>query len=116
MNYTIGEDRFNKFVLDYISEEYIPDYGWLSHDEYKTEIRNFKSYEFSVNDRVLFIYYGDTKNLHIFHDINDSLTLMFGKLWIPILKKWFTDNTGLEIKKINTTIFQDGLFKVIPIH
>ena len=32
--------------------------------------------------------------------VRNELTSLFGDKWVPIFKRWFEDNSGLEVREI----------------
>lgn len=106
MKYKIDIERVNQVILDYISEEYVPDYGWSSDYNYKEDIKIWGEVEFNVNDNVSYSYhksfYGYNNILIINRKIVDRLTRMFGDLWISVFANWFTKNTSLPIQSVGT--------------
>ena len=106
MKYQIDIERLNSIILEYISDEYIPDYGWLTSREYKEDIKIWGEIEFYVNDRSSYSYHksfrGHNNILIIDRQIVDRLTRMFGNIWIPVFTNWFSDNTSLPIQSVGT--------------
>jgi len=111
MKYNIGLEKLNSVILDYISEEYIPDYGWGEQNDYKELIQNFGETEFYVDDYISFVYkdrfMGHEKILLIRSEITNRLSSMFSNLWVPVFKKWVMDNTGIKINVVASTHY-DG--------
>ena len=107
MKYQIDKQRLNDLILEYISDEYVPDYGWGDQNYYKEGIQNFGEVEFYINDYISFVYkdrfMGHEKILLIRGEIANRLTLMFSNLWVPVFKKWVMDNTGIKINVVAST-------------
>lgn len=106
MKYLIDKQRLNDLILEYISEEYVPDYGWTSDYNYKEDIKIWGEVEFYVNDISCYSYHKSFKGynniLVINNGIVDRLTKMFGNLWIQVFAEWFTKNTSLPIIWVGT--------------
>ena len=87
----------------------ILDYNWgpKLHNLYKEEVKKYGIYEFSINDEYLYAYLGEWDGydylytLVISQWVNKELTLLFGDKWIPVFKKWFEYNSGLEVREID---------------
>jgi len=103
-----GED-LNEFIYQYLKEEYHPDYNWGPelHDFYRNDVNEHGSYDFEVNDLFAYAYLGEWDGydylyaLVITKWVNNGLTLLFGDKWIPVFKRWFEDNSGLEVRDID---------------
>jgi hypothetical protein len=103
-----GED-LNEFIYQYLKEEYYPDYNWGPelHDFYRNDVNEHGSYDFEVNDLFAYAYLGEWDGydylyaLVITKWVNNGLTLLFGNKWIPVFKRWFEDNSGLEVRDID---------------
>lgn len=103
-----GED-LNEFIYQYLKEEYYPDYNWGPelHDFYRDDVNKHGSYDFEVNDSFAYAYLGAWDGYDYLYTlvitkwVNNELTLLFGDKWIPVFKKWFEDNSGLEVKDID---------------
>ena len=106
MKYLIDKQRLDDLILEYISEEYVPDYGWGDWYNYKEDIDIWGEVEFYVNDVSRYSYYKSFKGynniLVIRKGIVDKLTDMFGNLWVPVFANWFSENTSLPIQSVGT--------------
>lgn len=109
MDYTIGENRLNKFIWDYLDKNYYPDYMWGDDDDkdfYKREVDKFGFITFPVNDGIAYEYFNDeefypeVKVLKVYAEIEDNLDRFFGNFWVPVFVKWFEHNTGLEVETL----------------
>jgi hypothetical protein len=106
MKYTIPESKVNQIIYDYIKERYYPDYNWGPelHDFYRKDVKKHGAYDFTVNDKLAYRYYGEYDGydylylLEVEDWIANELTSIFNDLWIPVFIKWFEDNSGLEVK------------------
>jgi hypothetical protein len=112
MKYIITESRLERAIIEYLNDNFYPDYGWA--DTYQKEIDKFGAVEFFINDIDSYIYYGcnygledelHLKNhgcplLSIYPRISQQLNGLFGDIWKPIFKKWFEENTGLKVNQI----------------
>jgi hypothetical protein len=106
-----GED-LDEFIYKYLKENLYPDYNWSPEDEpLKQQIkRNIKSYgtqTFYIDDVDAYSYFGEWDGYDYLYlvVINkwviEELTSLFGDKWIPTFKRWFEDNSGLEVKEID---------------
>ena len=106
MKYQIDKQRLNDLILEYISDEYVPDYGWVSSYNYKEDIKIWGEVEFYVNDISSYSYHKSFKGynniLVISNRIVDNLTKMFGNMWIPVFANWFSTNTSLPTQSVGT--------------
>ena len=112
MKYIITESKYNDIVTKYLNDRIYPDYGWISTDDYESEINAFGYIDFHINDKRGYSYYDryskqgtvhqqmDVKFLIILPWLNKELTDFFSLRWKPIFKEWFETNTGLEVGDI----------------
>jgi hypothetical protein len=105
----LNEKDHNKFIYQYLTENYYPDYNWGPelHDFYREDIEKYGVYDFPIDDRYAYTYLGEWDGydylytLAVHEWLNKELTSLFGDKWIPIFKKWFENNTGLEVREID---------------
>ena len=106
MKYLIDKQRLDDLILEYISEEYVPDYGWGDWYNYKEDIDIWGEVEFYVNDVSSYSYHKSFKGynniLVIRNRIVGKLTKMFGNMWISVFANWFSENTSLPIQSVGT--------------
>ena len=111
--YIISESRLDKLIYEYLDENYTPDTGWLAPVHYKRYIDRSGSYEFIVDDKVAFALVGKSKNKVLFPIPNTlllwehteaKLSDWFGNMWKPVMVRWFEDNTGLQVKELDSGI------------
>jgi len=119
MKVLIKESRLEKAVFEYLDAEFTPDYGW--DETTQLGVDKWGDAVFFINDVDSYIYYGCNANagpedelfasygrLHnykcplllIYPTVGRRLTLMFGDVWKPIFKKWFENNTGLQVSQL----------------
>lgn len=106
MKYIIPESKVNQIIYDFIKDRYYPDYNWGPelHDFYREDVKKHGSYDFEVNDKLAYRYYGEYDGydylylLEVEEWIANELSAIFNDLWIPVFIKWFEDNSGLEVK------------------
>jgi hypothetical protein len=106
MKYIIPESKINQIIYDFIKDRYYPDYNWGPelHDFYRKDVKKHGAYDFMVNDKLAYRYYGEYDGydylylLEVEDWIANELTSIFNDLWMPIFIKWFEDNSGLEVK------------------
>ena len=127
MKVVITESRLESLIIDYLNDSYYPDYGWKGNSKsdigYQDEVDKWGDVLFFVDDRESYIYYGCNANagpedeffagyghlhnyecplLSIYPYMSQRLDSAFGDIWKPIFKKWFEDNTGLEVTQLTT--------------
>ena len=105
----LNEEDLNEFIYQYLTENYYPDYNWGPelHDFYREDVEKYGFYQFSTNDKYGYVYLGEWDGydylytLVISEWVNKELTPLFGNKWIPVFKRWFEDNSGLEVREID---------------
>ena len=127
MKVLITESRLKSLIIDYLNDSYYPDYGWKGNSKsdigYQDEVNKWGDIVFFVDDQESYIYYGCNANagpedeffagyghlhnyecplLSIYPYMSQRLDSAFGDIWKPIFKKWFEDNTGLEVTQLTT--------------
>ena len=127
MKVVITESRLESLIIDYLNDSYYPDYGWKGNSKsdigYQDEVNKWGDIVFFVDDQESYIYYGCNANagpedeffagyghlhnyecplLSIYPYMSQRLDSAFGDIWKPIFKKWFEDNTGLEVTQLTT--------------
>jgi hypothetical protein len=127
MKVVITESRLEKVITDYLDDFYYPNYGWKGNSRsdigYQDEVDKWGDIVFFVDDQESYIYYGCNANagpedeffagyghlhnyecplLSIYPYMAKKLDSTFGDIWKPIFKKWFEDNTGLEVAQFTT--------------
>lgn len=127
MKVVITESRLESLIIDYLNDSYYPDYGWKGNSKsdigYQDEVDKWGDIVFFVDDQESYIYYGCNANagpedeffagyghlhnyecplLSIYPYMSQRLDSAFGDIWKPIFKKWFEDNTGLEVTQLTT--------------
>ena len=105
-------EELDEFIYKYLKENLYPDYNWSPEDEpLKQQIkRNIKSYgtqTFYIDDVDAYSYFGewdgyDYLSLVVINRwVIEELTSLFGDKWIPTFKRWFEDNSGLDVREID---------------
>jgi len=107
----VGEDDMYGYIKSYLNEVCIPDYGWMSHSEYKKEVEDWIDIPFNINDEDEYRYfkeiYDDEEDeyekseLVIYYKMCQRLNKLFGDKWILPFKDMFEDNTGLEVQTMS---------------
>ena len=105
----LNDEEINDFIYLYLTEGFYPDYNWGPelHDFYRKEIEQYGVYEFLINDVPAYAYLGEWDGYDYLYTLSitkwaiDELTTMFGDKWIPVFKKWFENNSGLEVREID---------------
>jgi len=105
----LGYDNVPEYIYQYLTENFYPDYNWESSDFYREQVDKYGDHQFYINDKLSFDYTkyeNDYKKLDIYPWLYDELEEMFevdGEDifgWKDMIKKWFTDNTGLKVDGI----------------
>jgi hypothetical protein len=105
----LNEEDLNGFIYQYLTENYYPDYNWGPElfDFYDEEVRVYGSYHFEIDDLEGYAYLGEWDgydNLYVLFICNwviNDLNNLFNDKWVPIFKRWFEDNSGLEVREID---------------
>lgn len=107
MKFIITENRVNELILKYLKDNVTPSnyyatiWGSESHKENREEVEEYGYMSFNVDWKQAFTFYnkyGDEKNvLFVETWLSDSLTSLFDDRWEPIFKKWFEENSGLNV-------------------
>jgi hypothetical protein len=122
MKYIITENKLESAILEYINNaDIIPDYGWNKIEEYERDLDKWGEILFYLHDNTSFRYFGcnsgDNEDdmyfspsgklyhfecplLQVWPSVSYQLNNLFGDLWKPVLKKWFEENTGLEVAEL----------------
>jgi len=111
MNYIVNESKLNDLILNYINQNFHPDYDWGPelHDFYRNEIDKYGSYNFTVDEERAYDYHNDWgagPELVVRELVTDQLNGLFGKHWAPIFKDWFEKNSGLKAESMIDSYFQ----------
>ena len=114
----INDEDLDGFIYQYLTDNLSPIYEW-GPEEYEMQKqfkRNIKSYgiqNFYINwDEDAYSYFGEWDGydylylLSIKKWVVNELTSLFGNKWIPVFKRWFEYNSGLEVKEVDI----DGRF------
>ncbi len=104
-----NEEELNEFIYQYLTENYYPDYDWgpKLHNFYKKDIDTYGSYDFEINDRSAYVYLGAWDGYDYLYTlvitdwVSSELNLLFGDKWVHVFKRWFEDNSGLEVRDID---------------
>jgi hypothetical protein len=105
----LNEEDLNGFIYQYLTENYYPDYNWGPElfDFYDEEVRVYGSYHFEIDDLEGYAYLGEWDGydnlytLFICNWVINDLNNLFNDKWVPIFKRWFEDNSGLEVREID---------------
>lgn len=111
MNYIVNESKLNDLILNYINQNFHPDYDWGPelHDFYRNEIDKYGSYNFTVDEERAYDFHKDWgagPELVVREFVTDQLNGLFGKHWAPIFKDWFEKNSGLKVESMIDSYFQ----------
>jgi len=105
----LNEEDLNGFIYQYLTENYYPDYNWGPelHKFYREEIEKYGSYHFEIDDLIGYAYLGEWDGydnlytLFINNWVINDLNNLFDDKWVPIFKRWFEDNSGLEVREVD---------------
>lgn len=94
----LDDKEMEDLIIDHLNSKFYPDYNWGSdlHDFYRHEVVKYGSYEFLINDEMAYSY-DRSKKLRILPLVVKPLTKIFGDRWVPVFKKWFEVNSGLDV-------------------
>ena len=115
MKIIITESKINDAILKYIVGRATPDYAWGPHlhDFYRKDVDEYGSHTFTVNDKNAYTYLGEYDGYDYLYTLEMSewlyneLTSLFRDKWYPVFKKWFEENTGLEIREFGNMDWED---------
>jgi hypothetical protein len=96
------DSKFHQIIYDYIDSRYHPDYNWGPelHDFYREDVKRHRYYDFTINDAVAYTYIiGNELVIHKW--VVKELNTIFNDLWLPIFIKWFEENSGLKVEKVD---------------
>ena len=104
-----NKESFDKQMIEFLNTllEFKKDYDDKIYDFYREDVEKYGFYQFSTNDKYGYVYLGEWDGydylytLVISQWVNKELTLLFGDKWIPVFKRWFEDNSGLEVREID---------------
>lgn len=104
-----NEEELDGLIYKYLTENYYPDYNWGPelHDFYREDVKKYGIYDFEVNDRFAYSYLGEWDGYDYLYTLviskwlSNQLTELFNHKWIPTFKRWFEDNSGLEVRDID---------------
>jgi len=111
MNYIVNESKLNDLILNYINQNFHPDYDWGPelHDFYRNEIDKYGSYNFTIDEERAYDFHkdwGEGPELVVHEFVTDQLNGLFGKHWAPVFKDWFEKNSGLKAESMIDSYFQ----------
>jgi hypothetical protein len=97
----LDDKEMEDLIINHLNGKFYPDYNWGPdlHDFYSHDVSKYGSYDFLIDDRLAYTY-ERSKKLRILPLVVDPLTKIFGNRWIPVFKKWFETNSGLEVDDI----------------
>ena len=106
-----GED-LDEFIYQYLTDNLHPDYNWSPkdyslHQQYKRNLKSYGIQTFYINDVDAYSYFGEWDgydNLYLVvinRWVIEELTSLFDDKWVPTFKRWFENNSGLEVREID---------------
>lgn len=101
----LGRDDIEKYIYQYLDENWYPDYGWNSLIDYQHEVDDYGSISFYVNDKLTFDYTkyeNDYKRLDIYPSLYNEMEELFSidDEWVKLIGNWFEKNTGLKVDRV----------------
>ena len=99
MKVIISESKYEQGIIRYLDLKFYPDYNWVGDDYYREEVNKHGDINFYVNDERMYYYtdWGDGKSLMVFNEMSQDLNRLFHNKWVPVVTKWFEQNTGLKV-------------------
>jgi hypothetical protein len=106
-------ENLDEFIYQYLTENLSPEYDWGPENKSEKQRfkRNLKSYgiqNFNIDyDKDAYSYFGEWDGydylylLSINRWVVNELTSLFGDKWIPVFKRWFEYNSGLEVREVD---------------
>jgi len=102
MKFIKTESRIVQIIVDYLDENFIPNYGWATIDYYRSQVAKWNNYNFLIEDDEAYAYYreydGNQNVLAVNDWLTDKLTALFGNKWPPVFRQWFEEATSLKVK------------------
>lgn len=107
MKYIISESRLDEIIMDFLNNNYYPDYGW-EPKVYKKEVKKHGWFDFDVNDTGAYTFLGpeeiwkknERNSLLIKSWVTENLTNIFGHRWQDVFVKWFQSHSGLSVEHV----------------
>ena len=110
----LDDKGLDELIYEYLKEELYPDFTnpwgpeeYPTHNYYKKNVNNYGMHTFQINGIEAYSYFGEFDGydylylLSINRWVVNELTSIFGDKWIPTFKRWFEENSGLEVREIN---------------
>jgi hypothetical protein len=105
----LDEEGYDNLIYQHLTENYYPDYDWgpKLHDFYRKDVKKYGIYDFKVKDRLAYSYLGEWDGYDYLYTLviskwlSNQLTELFNDKWIPTFKRWFEENSGLEVRDID---------------
>jgi len=108
-----GED-LDGFIYQYLTDNLSPNHDWgpknaPQKQQFKRNLKSYGIQNFYVDyDKDAYSYFGEWDGydylylLSINRWVVNELTSLFGDKWIPVFKRWFEYNSGLEVREVDT--------------
>lgn len=104
----LGRDGIEKYIYQYLDENWYPDYGWNSLIDYQHEVDEYGSITFYVNDRLSLEYTeieNGITNLEVYPSLYNEMDELFSiddddVEWDKLIANWFKNNTGLKVDRV----------------
>ena len=107
-----GED-LDGFIYQYLTDNLSPNHDWgpkntPQKQQFKRNLKSYGIQNFYVDyDKDAYSYFGEWDGydylylLSINRWVVNELTSLFGDKWIPVFKRWFEYNSGLEVREVD---------------
>lgn len=113
MKYVITESQLDRFIEEYLNNNYTPKYwGEKDFNYFKKDLDRYGYIDFFDSETgKTFFYYFDERdeeiasspsfsNISIKENVLNNLNSLFGDLWEKPFIRWFETNTNLPVKNL----------------
>jgi hypothetical protein len=109
----IADEDLDEFIYQYLTENLSPENDWGPENtpqkqQFKRNLKSYGIQNFYVDyDKDAYSYFGEWDGydylylLSINRWVVNELTSLFGDKWIPVFKRWFEYNSGLEVREVD---------------
>jgi uncharacterized protein YfeS len=109
----IDDEDLDGFIYQYLTDNLSPNHDWgpkntPQKQQFKRNLKSYGIQSFYVDyDTDAYSYFGEWDGydylylLSIHRWVVNELTSLFGDKWIPVFKRWFEYNSGLEVREID---------------
>jgi len=109
----IDDEDLDGFIYQYLTDNLSPNHDWgpkntPQKQQFKRNLKSYGIQNFYVDyDKDAYSYFGEWDGydylylLSINRWVVNELTSLFGDKWIPVFKRWFEYNSGLEVREVD---------------